>query len=271
MLCTFLDQPPTGAGPSLLRLDVRGHHRMAADIFGRNTPRLPFSIVLTEACGAQSDEALRQLLDALVATTSADEMQPLLAAQLSEEQLANCQILLTGKHIIEDGFVVAGGNAVVEVSGHGIALAFGDASVTARGEYEVYATGEVTLHAYDKSRLDLSGNVRVKAFDYVQGVARGNVRGTVRGNSTWQVENEANFDAYDRAQVNGTDQCVLRGFGNSRINGLGSTQAYLFERAEGWFDDDAVIEIHGTTTIYKTDSVRIARETGTPRKLLWQR
>lgn len=259
------------AGPALLRLGVRRHNQLAASLFGRGTPRLPFTIVLTEACGAQSDEALRQLLSTVAALDDPDQIQPAVAEQLTADQAPTLQILLSGRHTVDDSFVIVGGDAVVELNGHGIALVFGKARITTHGEYEVYAIGDAKVTAYDKSRVDADGNVEVKSFDYVQGVARGNVTGTARGNSQWQATNAANFTAYDRAQVTGNDDVVLRGFGNSRVTGFGRTRASLFESASGWFDGESILDIHGGSVAYKTDSVRVARRTGTPRLLAWDR
>lgn len=268
MLSAFLDQP--AAGPSLLRLDARRHNQMAASIFGR-TPRLPFTIVLTEACGVQSDAALRELLATVSQSSDADEIKQLLDGKLTEDQVPTLQVFLTGKHRVETGFVVVGGDAHVELVGHGIALVFGKATVTARGEYEVYADGTANVTAYDKSRVDAGGNVTVKSFDHVQGVARGNVRGIARGMSQWQAENEANFDAYDRAQVNGKDQVTLHGFGNSRIIGQGNSRAFLHEEAHGWFDEEVVVEVEGRAVSYITESVTVARRKGIARILSWDR
>lgn len=267
MLSTLLDQPTRA---SILRLDARSHNNMAADIFGR-TPRLAFSIVLTPACGARSDESYRQLLDAVSGNPVDGAIQQVLAGQLSDEQQANTRILLHGKHRVESGFVVIGGDAQVELVGHGVALVFGKASVTARGDFEVYATGASTVAAYDRSRLDVSGNVKVKSYDYVIGVARGSVRGTVLGHSQWQVENEANFDAYDAAKVTGSGQATLRAYGNSRVTGFGKTRVSLFERASGWFDDSVVVDVAGSSVSYVTGSVTVARKIGAARILPWDR
>lgn len=258
-------------GPPLLRLGMRRYNALAADLFARKTPRLPFTIVITEACGAQSDQALRNLLSTVASIDDPDQIQPAVTQQLTDDQAPTLQILLSGRHAVEDAFVIVGGNAVVELNGRGIALVFGSARVTSRGEYEVYAIGDAKLTAYDKSRIDADGNVEVKSFDYVQGVARGNVTGVARGNSQWQAANAANFAAYDRAQVIGNDDVVLRGFGNSRVTGFGRTRASLFERASGWFDGEAMLDIHGGSVSYVTSSVKVTGRSGTPQLLPWER
>lgn len=259
------------AGPALLRLGVRQHSQLAANLFGRGTPRLPFTIVLTEACGAQSDEALRQLLAEVSSLDDADEIKAALADRLTDDQAPTLQVLLSGRHTVEDSFVVVGGNANVELSGHGIALVFGRATVTTRGEYEVYAVGDVQLTAYDNSRIDADGSVDVKSYDHVQGVARGNVTGVARGNSQWQATNAAKITAYDRAEVNGKDDAVLLGYGNSRVFGLGRTRASLYDRASGWFDEGSILDVHGGSISYVTDSVQVTKRSGTPQLKVWER
>lgn len=218
-----------------------------------------FIIVIDDPCYAP-EESFRTVLSAISQCAAGESpescIRGVLTQQLDETQLQALKIFTTGRHRVTSGFVVACGDAQVDVDGSGVLFAVGRASVTAHGHFEVYATDDVTISAYGDVNIDASGRVRIlNSFDRVTGTARDKVQGVARGQSQWIVGNQVIFDGHDNATINGDEAAVLRGYGSSRIRGRGRVKATLFDRSQGWFVESAEVDLFGNSICYAQDPV----------------
>ena len=106
---------------------------------------------------------------------------------------------------IEEGFLLAWGNATVEASGNATVEAWGNATVEAWGNATVEASGNATVEA--------SGNATVRAWDNATVRASGNATVEASDNATVRAWDNATVRAWDNAYILAitTIECNLGG------------------------------------------------------------
>lgn len=188
------------------------------------------------------------------------EIREILASFLDDADMAQLRVLSSGQHTIKGGIVIALNNAVVNMSGEGVLILTGKSKGVARGNLRVIATDDSVLNCYDSVNVDAGGRARINSNDRVIGVARDNARGTIRNNSRWTVVGNAIFDSHDNATIVGAGNAVLRAYGRSRIRARGKVKAWLCDTTQGWFVENADVEVTGAAMCYAQSSVRVSKK-----------
>lgn len=170
---------------------------------------------------AEFDDPEALLIEYAVARHREDKIavrKARLIRPLTEEELPDVQIFLTGKGEVSSGHSYVAGEALVKASG--------DSCVKAVEKAKIYACDNAQVKARDYTEVDAWGDVRVDAF--------GNTRVTAGG--------RANINAFAGATVKANGYATVSGGEFVEIHASGQT------RISAW--DNAVVRADGYATVY---------------------
>ena len=106
---------------------------------------------------------------------------------------------------VDSGYLLASGDAIVEVSGNAIVEASGDATVEAWDNAKVRAWDNATVRAFDNATVEALDTAKVWAWDTVTVRAFDNAQVRASGNATVEASDFVTVEAFNKATARASD------------------------------------------------------------------
>ena len=170
---------------------------------------------------------------------------------------------------VDSGYLLASGDAIVEVSGNAIVEASGDATVEAWDNAKVRAWGNATVRAWDNATVEALDTATVRALDTA----------TVRAfdNATVEALDTAKVWAWDTVTVRAFDNAQVRASGNATVEASDFVTVEAFNKATARASDFAYVVsiytleckilgnaiyrvINGNTVYYASDDIKFEKQ-----------